>query len=1806
MTPPKQKATKQTKLKILHRRWTNIFGSAHFIKSFDDDFDSTKLAQVPIRIQRLDALWREFEETQEEIELLEDGEEDFAEERQEFQALYYELKTSLQSKIPVQPPVPPPAPVQPISSAIPISSSVRLPEIKLKEFSGNLDDWVSFRDLYVSLIHTSIQLTAVQKMHYLRATLSGEAARIISSLEISANNYLVAWKLLKERFENPNLLVKRHVSALLMISSLKKESAQGLADLADEFDRHVQLLDKLEDSENHWNAFLVERLSQCLDAVSLREWETHVSENNRYPMYQELLEFIHRRSRIVQTLKLSQSATTQSEIKHLKSRSVVAHVVSDNVPLCVSCKQAHFLFQCEQFRTLSPQQRFEVVKRHGLCINCLKGKHHAKNCSSGACKNCSKKHHSLLHLPPLSSASGSQPAATVKQPSWTSKSTVTSTSQTCQMSHFVPDFIESSPSEELVVASPPGTSGLSQSSRGQTFPKSSVSRVDFIPPPTACQSAELFTQPRQSTVILSTAVIKVKDADNNYVLTRALLDSGSQPSFISEALCQRLRLPRTKLNSPVSGIGQSVVNVRYAVSLSLASRFENFSTQLDCLVLPKLTVSLPSHHIDVSRWRIPRNLPLADPQFNISQGVDMIIGAGLFFELLENQQLFLAAGYPTQQKTVLGYIVCGKLEQPKTNATGTQSCHICVEDSLDTQLQRFWEIENFDDGKALTPDENFCEEYFQSTVVRDNTGRYVVRLPLRKDKVLLLGDSYPAALRRFQQMEKRFLADEKLRQDYSEFMEQYERLGHMELSTVASSGPQYFLPHHAIHRPESTTTKIRVVFDGSCRGATSLSLNDALYVGPTVQPALFTIVVNFRLPLFAITADAEKMFRQISVHLDDRKFQQVLWRKKPSEPIRKYQLKTVTYGLASSPFHAARILNQLAIDEGHRFPLAVPVLLKGTYVDDVISGHDDHDTMTETCKQLMEMMKSAGFVLRKWASNHKTVLSSVPEALWETSTELELDRSQAVKTLGLLWFPLRDVFKFKVPELPDLEVVTKRIVVSEMSQLFDPLGLLGPVVVNAKMFIQTLWAANMSWDSELAEEPATWWKRYRADIKKLNSLQVPRRVVCNTKRQYSLHCFCDASQKGYGCCVYIVSKDELGQLHSHLLTSKSRVAPLRGQSIPRLELCAALLGCQLVHNLLTNTDITGPVTFWTDSTVALHWIKSRSNSWKVFVSNRVAEIQRLTKDSQWMHVPTDLNPADHISRGVLASQIINDSLWWHGPQYLTSPVELWPKCVVSIPIKSDLEEEMRPLVSLHLLQDKTTIFSEFSELAKLTRFVAYCFRFRNNCKLPKTQRVLSPLSPEEFDYALKALIRLAQHQEFPTEVHSYRQKQSENAARLAPKSPLKNLNIFMDEFGLLRIDGRLKNLNAPFDTRHPILLPARHTLSFLIAKSIHLQTLHGGPSLLLATVRQRFWPLRGRDLARKVVRQCITCFRCNPTTSNQIMAPLPSVRLRPARAFTYSGMDYCGPFLVRPLIGKGSSVKVYIALFVCMVVKAVHLEVVADLSSAACINAVKRFIAKRGRVLELHCDNATAFVGADRELRILRKEYLQQFQSTKWGNYCAGNGITFRFIPARSPHFGGIWEAGVKSFKYHFRRIMGQKAFTMDQLLTVVAQVESVLNSRPLVPISDSPDDLSALTPGHFLIGEPLVSIPEPDLLPQSPNRITRLQDMQRSVQDLWRCWSRDYVSQLHQRSKWRRPAVDVRKGQLVLLKQENCPPLQWPLGRIIETIPDPDGRVRVVVVRTASNDYKRAVTEIAVLPIDSGDEEDSSAATSTGDVVVG
>lgn len=621
-----------------------------------------------------------------------------------FQTMYYKLKASMSSKS-VAAAAPsssstrfPPVPlVQP-------AASLRLPEITIKEFSGQFEEWESFCDIFTSLIHSNCQLTHVQKFYYLRASVTGEAARMIAPLELTSNNYLLAWKMLKDRFENKPMLIKRHMARLLLIAPLKKESGSELLDLADEFDRHVQLLDKLEDAADHWNSFLVERLSSYLDPTSLREWETQTAGEIK-PTYKQILEFIHKRSRILQTLTLSQPKPTP-QTEHKFNRVYSAHVSTLPSLQCACCQQPHLLFQCNDFLSLTPLERFDMVKRFGLCINCMKGTHLVKDCFSGTCKTCGRKHHSLLHL------SSPSPSNNKRLPKHVQQSSVVNVNSVPIPLHGLAEASQSVHYPNV-------------SSRAPSGGASSYS-VNLNPSPASVNHFQMSQQKTKSTVLLSTAIIKVLGADNKYQYARALLDSGSQPSFVSEELCQRLNIKPKQLNSPVSCIGQSTINVRNGVSLLIASRYGNFKSNLDCFVLPKLTDALPSCHIDVRHWRIPQHLPLADPQFNISQGVDIIIGAELFYSLLENQQITLETGYPILQKTIFGYIVCGKVpEQAKFQSV--VSSNLCIEQSTSFHLQRLWQKENINDGKTHTPDGQFIVNHFQYAVPSDDDGRHIIR-----------------------------------------------------------------------------------------------------------------------------------------------------------------------------------------------------------------------------------------------------------------------------------------------------------------------------------------------------------------------------------------------------------------------------------------------------------------------------------------------------------------------------------------------------------------------------------------------------------------------------------------------------------------------------------------------------------------------------------------------------------------------------------------------------------------------------------------------------------------------------------------------------------------------------------------------------------------------------------------------------------------------------------------------------------------------------------------------------------------------
>ncbi|XP_050072602.1 uncharacterized protein LOC126560688 [Anopheles maculipalpis] len=543
-------------------------------------------------------------------------------------------------------------------------------------------------------------------------------------------------------------------------------------------------------------------------------------------------------------------------------------------------------------------------------------------------------------------------------------------------------------------------------------------------------------------VFLETTLLNIVDDYGVRHEARALLDSGSMSNFISEPLARKLLgTPRNKVNVSVSSIGNKVQQVKGSIVATVTSRNHTHACQLELLVVDPPFFQIPTAPIDASSWKIP-DLPLADPLFHVPGKIDVIIGGDTYWELHSGKKRSLGKGKPWLVETPFGWVVAGNASSGISH--DSHLCHLASSStsSLDSIMERFWEIETIGGDPALSAEEDACEKHFVSTTTRDTSGRYVVRLPQTSNPSIVLGASKAIADRRLLAVERRLMCNPTMKEEYTKFMKEYEQLGHMKRLTdpVDDSGEHYYLPHHAVVKETSTTTKVRVVFDASCKSASGYSLNDKLLVGPVIQDDLFTIIVRFRSHAIALSADVEKMYRQIRHDDDDQRYLRIRYRYNPTEPIQTFQLQTVTYGTASAPFLATRTLKQIAYDHQIHFPKAVTAVLHDFYVDDLLTGTEDVADAIEMRGQITGMLNSAGFSLKKLASNAPEALKGVPSEDLAVLPTHEWQYPQSVSTLGLVWEPAVDMLRFRIDLPPASTVLTKRLTLSYIARIFDPLG----------------------------------------------------------------------------------------------------------------------------------------------------------------------------------------------------------------------------------------------------------------------------------------------------------------------------------------------------------------------------------------------------------------------------------------------------------------------------------------------------------------------------------------------------------------------------------------------------------------------------------------------------------------------------------------------------------------------------------------------------------------------------------------------
>lgn len=1642
------------------------------------------------------------------------------------------------------------------------SSRAVLPRLQIPTFSGKLEEYVPFMELFQSLVGNDSSLSDTEKMYYLVGSLLGEPKALIQHLSVTGDNYSIAIDLLKSRYYNKRLLADRLLHNLLSASHVSTKNLSGLKAFLGTLMENTRALEKMNFPVDSWSYLLFYINFQKLDGYLKKHFEDKIVEN-KLPTFLDLIKFLENEIRILES-SIEPQASIMPVRRSGPSHAVRAHATFQNAASCKLCgKSGHFIAKCDQFLAMKPAVRKRQVISLNLCFKCLNG-HNISQCTyNNNCYKCnSPKHHYLLHF--------DVPASVPERQQRTVANNVSQ-----EPYHNV--SMSRVPREPVM----PASSGA---------PSTNVLLDNAAPGITGLMASHV-SEPctYQRTVLLATAVVRVLDHSENYQEARALLDGGSQSTFISEACVNRLGLKRFKSNIvTVTGLsGTSVSGCRGGVNLTIAPKYTDQPILMTgATVLNKITHNLPSFSLSPQLAESYRGLYLADEQFYLSREIDILIGADLLGDiLLGGGCLKINDHLPRAMNTVFGHVLTGPVTyatfNPYPKATFFSQTFFC-NTTTDQILERFWEVEDIPD-RVEDPKAIECETIFQSTHQRDETGRYSARLPFLSDRPSL-GNSVPLAMKRFLAMEKRLHVNETFRQKYVDFMREYLNTGHMSLCDGKpedyASGAGYIIPHHGIFKRDSE--KIRVVFDASCATNNGVSLNDCLHAGPKLQRDIAEIICRFRLHEYVFTTDIRMMFRQILIAEEDRRYQLIFWRESPELPLLLYQLNTVTYGMKSSPYLAIRALRQLAEDEEYRHPAAARLLRSSVYMDDILGGSDTPEDANRLKQELTDLLHSGGFELSKWTSNCKELLQDIPaEHLEKPRVFDNADGSSFFKILGIQWDSNDDSFSYRL-KLDGTDGCSKRSILSTLARTFDPLGWISPVIFQGKVLMQRLWLLNLSWDEVPPADVIAEWKGIVRDLPTITKLRLGR-FVLNGDKSCSLHGFSDASELGYSAVVYLRTQGRNGEVKVSLMMAKSRVAPVKSQlTIPKLELSGAALLVRLLRYVVEAikdevviTEIFG----WSDSTIVLSWLRLSPHLLQIFEGNRVSQIINSGLNITWRHLPSEMNPADVASRGCRASDLLGHSLWW-GPTWLTGDAETWP---INIIDKTEFElpglRKTKVKVFTEIVETDS-IFSLFSSLNMLLAVVAYCLRFVHNAKDP-SRKLVGALTATERRFALERLIKLVQNAEFAYDVSQLRQD------RLCSKR-LRRLGPFISDDGLLRVGGRLEHSSLSFGKKHPLILPKRHPLTVLIVDHFHKIYCHAGATVLLAILQKYFWIISAGQVIRTRIFKCMKCFRTKARPTEPMMAALPSDRVNATGVFHTVQTDFAGPFIIKhSRVRNAKTLKAYLCVFICSSSKCVHLECVTNLSTEGFLAALTRFTSRRGLPSVIRSDCGTNYVGTSRHLGEVQKYLTSRDVQQGLINEAAKQNISWRFNVPAAPHFGGLFEATVKSAKTLLRRVIGDQVLTFDELVTVFTRIEAVLNCRPLCPLTQDPQNFEVLTPAHFLIGRPLLSVPEYNWEDIPDSRLNRYNLIQAMCQRIWRKWNEQYLHSLQMRRKWTSPTDPPKIGDLVLIKEENMPPLKWRLGRIEDLLPGSDGVVRVVKLKVSTGTMMRPVVKICRLPLD-------------------
>lgn len=1074
-----------------------------------------------------------------------------------------------------------------------------------------------------------------------------------------------------------------------------------------------------------------------------------------------------------------------------------------------------------------------------------------------------------------------------------------------------------------------------------------------------------------------------------------------------------------------------------------------------------------------------------------------------------------------------------------------------------------------DDKPGLSVEDNVFLEIMDRNVFQDSANSWVAPLPFRSPRSRL-PNNRDQAMKRLTSLRKTLDKKPEMKRQFIEFMQKLFDNDHAEHAPpVDKEEESWYLPMFGVYHPQKPD-QIRVVFDSSAEFE-GMSLNKVLLSGPDLNNTLLGVLMRFRKESIAVTADVQQMFYCFVVREDHRDYLRFLWYEDNNleKRVTEYRMKVHVFGNSPSPAVAIYCMRRAALQGENDYGIdAKHFVVRNFYVDDGLTSVSTSEEAVDLLKNTQRMLAESNLRLHKIASNSKTVMEAFPKedhAKDLKDLDLGVDELPVQHSLGLSWNLETDSFNFQVNQ--EEKPFTRRGILSTVNSLFDPLGFLAPVIVRGKALLRELSSEQNDWDAPLSKERQGEWNEWRNSLMTLEHLQIKRPYVpvpLSATQRNELCFFSDASTVAIGAVAYLRVVDADNQCQVGFVMGKAKLAPHPAHTIPRLELCAAVLAVEMYETIRDEIDEEiDSVRFFTDSRVVLGYIHNVTKRFYLYVANRVTRIRKSTHPDQWCYVNTNNNPADIATRAVSAERL-QYTRWFFGPQFLLQSnaqelTETFELVEPDAEIRPDISVLATKISAAQLTSHRFERFSSWKVLCKsIARLIHVARSYHGktddtHCK--GWHNCTKSCSISELTQAKNTIIRSVQHETFKEEFECLK-----NGVVLAKRSLLRKLNPVIDENGLLRVGGRVSSSDLSQSEKHPLIIPHKHHVAILLVRHYHNQVAHQGRHFTDGAIRAAgFWIIGSKRLVSNNIHNCVICRKLRGKLQIQRMADLPADRLSPEPPFTNVGIDVFGPWSVvtRRTRGGSADSKRWAVIFVCMSVRAVHIELIESMSTPSFINALRRFFSIRGPAKLLRSDRGTNFVGACKELKI-------NVNDTEVNHYLKDKGCTWIFNPPHASHMGGSWERLIGVARRILDGMLIQKPtrLTHEVLATLMAEVMAIINARPLVPVSTDPEAPEILTPALLLtqkrdaVSAPAGNFDTADL------HLKQWKQVQCLADTFWKRWRREYLSTLQNRKKWLDERPNVNIGDVVLLKESQAPRNNWPVGLVVKTFPSEDKMV--------------------------------------------